>query len=77
MWPPYASSDRSLGIEANRFEQPEPSATNVLNGIGKAIHYHLLAQPAQQSGEGGQRPADVISPDFSPNEILDEDAGGA
>jgi hypothetical protein len=28
--PPSASSDRSLSIEANRFEQPEPSTTNVL-----------------------------------------------
>jgi hypothetical protein len=43
MCPPYASSDRSLGIEANRFEQPGSSTTNVLNGIGKAILYHLLA----------------------------------
>jgi hypothetical protein len=34
-----------VGLEPNRFEQPEPSTTNVLNGIGKAILYHLLASP--------------------------------
>src|ERR1700729_528103 len=59
-----SSHGMMVRIEANRFEQPEPATSNVLNWIGKTILYHLLAQPAQQPRESGQRPAEMISPDF-------------
>jgi hypothetical protein len=66
----YASSGRSLGIEANRWEESKSSTTNVFNRIRKTILHHLLAQPAQQPGESGQRPADMISPDFVEDSYL-------